>query len=217
MNSLTFFGLPMATRFSGSLTDVGRRLFERSFGRMADFLASSGVSPHILTLGGLLLTALATYLYMLIKYQGAFYAIYAGVALIVGSLLDGLDGAVARRQGRATKAGALIDSTTDRVSDTLIALGIALTGLVEPILVLVMLALAMLVSYIRARGEALGVAMAGVGLGERWVRIIIFIIATLLTPIWQQALALSVVAVSILAFITVVQRIAYALRCLSNS
>lgn len=192
-------------------------MFEKSFGRVADFLAASGVSPHIITLGGLLLTALAAYLYTLIRYQGDFYAIYAGAALMAGGLLDGLDGAVARRQGRTTKTGALIDSTTDRVSDTLIALGIALTGLVEPILVLVMLALAMLVSYIRARGEALGVAMAGVGIGERWVRVIIFIIATLLTPVWRQALALSVITVSILAFITVVQRIAYALRSLSTS
>ena len=91
---------------------------------------------------------------------------YFGWALVIGiiaSLCDGMDGAVARAGAGPTKAGAFLDSTLDRVSELMVAAALVVYFVREgpqwgPVVaVLVFMGAAQMVSYIRARAEALGV------------------------------------------------------------
>ncbi len=129
-------------------------------------LVRAGVAPDRLTLAGLGL-ALAVPLACLLS-------AWLGLALLLASgLADSLDGALARATGRATPAGAFLDSTLDRAADFLHLAGLWLLMLghgaapVPSALACFSAALlCFLVSYAKARGEALG-ATCDVGLMER--------------------------------------------------
>ncbi|MGD0013026.1 MAG: hypothetical protein ABSD56_01170, partial [Bryobacteraceae bacterium] len=75
--------------------------------------------------------------------------------------------------------GAFLDSTLDRVAEVAIFLGILAGGLAPPMLVLSALSLSFLVSYTRAKGDALGIRLSGVGIGERSERLLILAIASI--------------------------------------
>ena len=152
-------------------------------------------NPTAWTALGLLLAALAAALFA----RGA--PLEAGLALAGSGFLDIVDGAVARATGRTSQTGAFLDSTLDRVSEVLIYLGILVGGLASPPLVLVALSLSLLVSYARAKGDALGVSLAGVGVGERSERLVVLIVAALAGAAW-----LGVAVVLVLALVTFVQR-----------
>ncbi|MDG6915307.1 MAG: CDP-alcohol phosphatidyltransferase family protein [Nitrososphaerota archaeon] len=152
-------------------------------------------NPTAWTALGLLLAALAAALFA----RGA--PLEAGLALAGSGFLDIVDGAVARATGRTSQTGAFLDSTLDRVSEVLIYLGILVGGLASPPLVLVALSLSLLVSYARAKGDALGVSLAGVGIGERSERLVVLIVAALAGAVW-----LGVAVVLVLALVTFVQR-----------
>ena len=92
---------------------------------------------------------------------------------------DVLDGAVARATGRTSQRGAFLDSTLDRVSEVVVFLGILVGGYASPFLVLLALSLSLLVSYTRAKGDALGVNLAGIGVGERSERLVVLIVTSL--------------------------------------
>ncbi len=154
-------------------------------------------NPTAWTALGLLLAALAAALFA----RGA--PLEAGLALAGSGFLDIVDGAVARATGRTSQTGAFLDSTLDRVSEVLIYLGILVGGLASPPLVLVALSLSLLVSYARAKGDALGVSLAGVGIGERSERLVVLIVAALAGAAW-----LGVAVVLVLALVTFVQRAA---------
>ncbi|MEM1944521.1 MAG: CDP-alcohol phosphatidyltransferase family protein [Nitrososphaerota archaeon] len=194
---------------------MARGRLERAVTPFVDALARVGFTPNRLTLAGLAATGLATLSY----YWGGFERVgllLAGLLLAVGSFLDALDGVMARRQGSATPAGAFIDSFVDRVSDTLISLGYLMSGLVHPLPVLLMLATSMLVSYSRARGEALQVRVGDVGVGERGVRLLIAIAATLASYFHTYILTLSAVLITIVSAVTVVERVLHVLRSLGS-
>lgn len=131
-------------------------------------LAAGGISPDALTLAGLLLSIAA----------GAFAAgglfAAAGIVYVSGGVLDILDGRVARRSGRSTRAGALLDSVCDRWGEFVVLGGIAHAVRGEGVAlagVLLCTAGSQMVSYTRARAEALGVSLA-VGLMQRSERIV---------------------------------------------
>jgi len=135
-----------------SYTDGARR----GFFRMGVVLARYGVTADWLTIFGLLLQVAALPLII----SGHF-----GWALIIGivaAMCDALDGAVARAGAGSTKAGAFLDSTTDRISELIIAAALVvyffrLGQLAPTVVVLVFMGAAQLVSYTRARAESLGV------------------------------------------------------------
>lgn len=101
---------------------------------------------------------------------------WAVLGLVVSGLVDLLDGVVARGSGQASPRGAFFDSVTDRVSDALVLGGVAwyLAGESPylPTLALAAVALSMLISYERARAEALGYTARG-GLMERAERMVV--------------------------------------------
>jgi CDP-diacylglycerol--glycerol-3-phosphate 3-phosphatidyltransferase len=146
-------------------------------------LARTRVTPNALTALGVLLCAAAAILVPFEdRNQYLFY--WLGAALFVaGSVLDILDGALARAGGRSTPFGAFLDSTTDRVSEgfVLAAIAFVFARRGHDVFVLVTVgavAGSFLVSYTRARAEALGVECK-VGLATRPVRVVILSIGLL--------------------------------------
>lgn len=155
-----------------------------------------------------------------------FYApVIGGILLLISGFFDLVDGSVARVTKQASKKGAFLDSSFDKISEVVIFGGIALGGLVSPLWCLVALGLSLLVSYTRARAESLGVELKGIGIGERAERILILAIVGMI-PIHmvseqlsqvQSGLYWAVIIVSIVAGITLIQRIAATAKKLSST
>jgi archaetidylinositol phosphate synthase len=143
-------------------------------------------------------------------YSGT-HAFLGGLMLALSGFFDVLDGAVARATGRTSLRGAFLDSTLDRVAEVLVYLGIVIGGYTNDSLVLVALSLSLLVSYTRAKGDALGVSLAGIGVGERSERLVALILASLLGVVW-----LGVLVVAVLALVTFVQRTAAVSKALGR-
>jgi archaetidylinositol phosphate synthase len=98
--------------------------------------------------------------------------VLGGVLVLVAGWFDIVDGAVARVTGRTSNRGAFLDSTLDRVAEVALFAGILAGGYSSPLVVLLALAFSLLVSYTRARADALSVALAGIGIGERSERLL---------------------------------------------
>jgi CDP-diacylglycerol---glycerol-3-phosphate 3-phosphatidyltransferase len=136
-----------------SYTDGARALFFRA----GVVLARWGLTADLMTIIGLLLQAAGLPLII----TGHF--IWALVVGLIASLCDALDGAVARAGVGPTKAGAFLDSTLDRVSELMVGAALVVYFVRQgpewgPVVaVLVFMGSAQLVSYTRARAEALGV------------------------------------------------------------
>ena len=135
------------------------------------------------------------------------------VLFVIGSILDILDGALARAGGKTTPFGAFLDSTTDRVGegamlgaialvfhrhDHPVALGLTFAGVAG----------SFLVSYTRARAEALGLK-GDVGIGSRAERVVVITGGLVLAPIsiWLLVGAISLLTAT--AWLTVLQRILF--------
>jgi phosphatidylglycerophosphate synthase len=109
-----------------------------------------------------------------------------GWLYLLGASLDALDGRVARARGGGTRAGAFLDSTLDRVGELLVLGGLALSYRSSPVLVaiLVVAGASVVVSYARARGEALGASAAcRVGVMQRPERVAVVGLACALSPV----------------------------------
>lgn len=146
-----------------------RRGVERGLGPLGRGLRGLGVPADALTVFGLLASVATAFLI------ASGHLAWAVVGVIVAGVSDLLDGAIARGNGSASPRGAFFDSVTDRVSDALLLGGCAwyLAGRhpYESILAFAVAACSMLVSYERARAEALGLDARG-GLMERAERFV---------------------------------------------
>lgn len=169
-------------------------------------LGHAGISPNTVTIAGVLIQAGVAALIL----DGRLLA--AGLAATAAAFADAFDGAVAKAQGRTSKFGAVLDSTTDRLSDALFFVPLAwlygvspdITSRDEPwvaALALVTLVAAFLVSYVKARAESLGFE-CDVGIAERAERLIITILGLIFDVV---PIALAVLAS--LSAITLVQRL----------
>ena len=172
-------------------------------------LTRTRVTPNALTASGVLLCGVAS---LIVLFEGRneilFYWL-AAVVFVIGSLLDILDGALARAGGKTTPFGAFIDSTTDRVSEGFMLTAIAYILAVQhrPVFVAVAMAAvagSFLVSYTRARAEALGLR-GDVGIGSRAERVVVITAGLVLAP-WG-VLPWALVLLACTAWITVVQRV----------
>jgi CDP-diacylglycerol---glycerol-3-phosphate 3-phosphatidyltransferase len=182
------------------LTDWARRSFRFILDPLSRFLGWIGVSPNALTLFGLALHVGVAY----ILATGHFT--WGGLATLAASAFDALDGSLARHLGRVSKFGAFLDSTIDRYSEAVLYLGLTAYFLhagqpAGVILSYVAIIGSQLVSYTRARAEAIGVECKE-GLLTRVERAIILVFFLL---IHQVFIGLWVIA--ILANLTALQRI----------
>ncbi|AAB86163.1 CDP-diacylglycerol--glycerol-3-phosphate 3-phosphatidyltransferase [Methanothermobacter sp. CaT2] len=137
-------------------------------------------------------------------------SLITGAALLAASgFIDVLDGAVARRRFRPTAFGGFLDSTLDRLSDGIIIIGITAGGFTGLLTGLLALHSGLMVSYVRARAESLGIECA-VGIAERAERIIIILAGSLagyLIHPWFMDAAIIVLAA--LGYFTMIQRMIY--------
>jgi len=172
-------------------------------------LTRTRVTPNALTTSGVLLCAAAS---VLVLFEGrndiVFYWL-AALVFVAGSVLDILDGALARAGGKTTPFGAFLDSTTDRVSEgfMLTAIAYVLATHHHPVFVAVAMAAiggSFLVSYTRAKAEALGLR-GDVGIGSRAERVVVITAGLVLAP-WGM-LPWALVLLASTAWVTVGQRV----------
>ncbi len=130
--------------------------------------------------------------------------ILGGIVLLISGFFDIVDGAVARVTKSSSRKGSFLDSSLDKLSEVAVFLGLAIGDLAQPLLCMIALSLSLIVSYIRARAESLGIELKGIGIGERAERLLILAIIGMI-PI-SGAMQWAVVIVSIIAGITIVQR-----------
>lgn len=191
-----------------------RRLASRSVGG----LARAGVTPDALTVLGLSMCA-AGAVAVYFEYRNELLWFWTGAFLFwAGSLLDILDGALARQSGMGTPFGSFLDSTTDRLGE---AFMLGAIGFVfardgnEVALGAVFAAMAgsFLVSYTRARAEALSLK-GDIGIGSRAERVFVIVSGLFLAP-WGL-LPWAVYLLNVTAWITVLQRILHVRRQLKQ-
>ncbi|MDQ1318372.1 MAG: CDP-diacylglycerol---glycerol-3-phosphate 3-phosphatidyltransferase [Candidatus Poribacteria bacterium] len=201
--------------------DAMRKLTSFITQPIAKVLAGIGITANALTITGLLFGIAA----------GVFIALgrlkLAGILILIGGSFDMFDGAVARASNKNTPFGALLDSVVDRYSEGIIFLGLAIYfamegsmkdrvyGLIPTCLGLIS---AFLVSYVRARAEGLKLDCK-VGLMQRPERVILLALGVLFQSFTIVNVSILIVALwilVILSHITVLQRVAFALRKLQG-
>ena len=185
------------------LNDV-RRLATRAMGG----LARTPVTPNALTASGVSLSiAGSVFVYFSYRHGHAFFWVAAAL-FVAGSLLDILDGALARASGKVSPFGAFIDSTTDRISEAFMLGAIVLVFARDHALFSVGLTVAaivgsFLVSYTRARAEIIWLR-GDVGVGDRATRVVVITAGLVLAP-WG-VLPWAIGVLTALAWYTVILR-----------
>jgi len=173
---------------------------------------SIGLTPNQVSLLGLLSALFSAYLYWSSQFDVALLTV-AALFLLISGFLDALDGVLARLYGEVTVFGGFLDSLLDRYADAFVFLGIIIGWLVKDSVWVfwgfAALVGSLLVSYCRARAEAAGIKMETVGIAERAERIIILIVATLLSIVWTDALKWTMLLLAVLTNLTVLQRVVY--------
>jgi CDP-diacylglycerol--glycerol-3-phosphate 3-phosphatidyltransferase len=181
---------------------------------MRDRLIESRLTPNTISLTGFVLNLTAAGLVV-----GRLFFL-AGVAFIVGSIMDTLDGRYSRMSGKGTPFGAFLDSTLDRLEEGIVLTAVgayfaarhdsaAAAATVAAVL------FSLMVSYTRARAEALGVACK-VGLATRPVRVVILSVGLVFARGASignfSLLAPAVYVLAGLSVLTTVQRIVFVRR-----
>jgi CDP-diacylglycerol--glycerol-3-phosphate 3-phosphatidyltransferase len=177
-------------------------------------LIESRLTPNAISIAGLIGNVVAAVL----VWQRYFFL--GGVAFVLGSVMDTLDGRYSRMSGKGTPFGAFLDSTLDRVEEGIVLTAVAswfaangnelaVAGVVAAVL------FSLMVSYTRARAEALGVECK-TGIATRAVRVVILSIGLLFAKIvtidGRSLLEWAIYALALLTIFTTLQRIAHVRR-----
>jgi phosphatidylinositol phosphate synthase len=174
-------------------------------------LTRTRVTPNALTATGVSLCLVSAVL-VYFEYGNEILFFWLGaLVFVIGSVLDILDGALARAGGKATPFGSFLDSTTDRVGEGAMLLAIALVFSRDGNQLALAAAVAavagsFLVSYTRAKAEGLGLK-GDVGLGSRAERVVVITAGLVLAP-WG-VLPWAIYLLTATAWLTVVQRILF--------
>jgi CDP-diacylglycerol---glycerol-3-phosphate 3-phosphatidyltransferase len=172
-------------------------------------LVESRLTPNAISLTGLALNIVAAVL----VWEQLFFL--GGIAFVIGSVMDTLDGRYSRMSGKGTPFGAFLDSTLDRVEEGIVLTAVAgyfaLHGHRFAAAAVVVAVLAsLMVSYTRARAEALGVECK-VGIATRPVRVVILSIGLVFARGASlgdfELLEPAVYVLAVLSLVTVAQRI----------
>lgn len=188
------------------LTDFARKQAKQLLDSVARLFQRLGLTPNLLTVIGLLLVMLIA----IVIASG--YEALGGVLLIVGAGFDATDGSLARLTNRVTKFGGFLDSSLDRYADGILMLALVWRGIESNNRLLIVLSVvaligSFLVSYTRARAEALGIQMKE-GWFTRLERMIVLVLGLLLTLVFGDlSLVVAVALLAILGNLTAVQRI----------
>jgi CDP-diacylglycerol---glycerol-3-phosphate 3-phosphatidyltransferase len=202
------------TRRNGRQSRNGQEL--RAYAR--ERLIESRLTPNAISIAGLIGNLVAAVLVT----QRLFFL--AGVAFVLGSVMDTLDGRYSRMSGKGTLFGAFLDSTLDRIEEGIVLAAVAgyfaTTGqdFAAAMCVIAVLG-SLMVSYTRARAEALGVECK-VGLATRPVRVVILSIGLVFAKGAGlgsfELLAPAVYLIAALTVVTTIQRVWHVRNQLSN-
>jgi CDP-diacylglycerol--glycerol-3-phosphate 3-phosphatidyltransferase len=172
-------------------------------------LARTRVTPNTLTAAGVTLCLAASVLVPFESRDKLLFFWLGAATFVVGSILDILDGALARAGGKSTVFGAFLDSTTDRVGEGAMLAAIALVFAragndTAVVFTIAAVAGSFLVPYVRAKAEALGLR-GDVGLGSRAERVVVITAGLVFGP-WG-GLQWAIYFLAATSWVTVVQRI----------
>jgi len=194
------------------LPDWVQNVYLRLIDPVANWLVRRGVHPNTITVFGTLCTVAGGVIY------GMGHISIGGWFLSITALFDVLDGTVARRSGRSSTFGAFLDSTLDRLADGFLLGGLAVFYATStengsiPLMITALLGLigAFMTSYTRARAESLGID-AKVGILQRPERIVLLSAPQALFGLVFDGWVLAIITVilTVTAWITVVQRVAF--------
>ena len=172
-----------------------------------------GLTPNRVSVIGFVLAFLAGVAYALTTPAQSLVLLVGVVLLMASGFCDTLDGILARTYQQATPFGGFFDSLLDRYADAFIYIGIVFSGAsiifnpeITLIITLTALASSFMVSYSRARAEAIGIKMESIGLAERPERILILAASSIVAIFWLPALATGILIIAVLATFTVLQR-----------
>jgi CDP-diacylglycerol---glycerol-3-phosphate 3-phosphatidyltransferase len=195
------------------LENMRRSIGDRLAPPMARLLINTPLTPNAVTWIGFFVTAGAA---ALIATRHFFMA---GIVVVVAGAFDMLDGALARVKGQVTKFGAVLDSTLDRLCEAMLLLALiyiyARDG--QPYWSLVAgvaLVCSLMVSYLRARMEGLGIECKA-GFFTRPERVILIALGLLLSH-FHYVLLGAVVLLAAFSFYTMIERLVYAWRHLQE-
>jgi CDP-diacylglycerol--glycerol-3-phosphate 3-phosphatidyltransferase len=200
-----------------ALAGAQRRTLRGTSENVRNRLIESRLTPNAISMTCLALNIVAA----LLVWERLYFL--GGIAFIVGSVMDTLDGRYSRMSGKGTPFGAFLDSTLDRIEEGIVLTAVAAdfaregrSGAAAAVVVAVLASL--MVSYTRARAEALGVECK-VGIATRPVRVVILSIGLIFARGASlgdfSLLAPSVYVLAGLSVITVAQRIWHVKRALS--
>lgn len=197
----------MLNRFREKITPITTRI-GNNFG-------SLGLSPTFWSMIGFAFAILSSIFFGLTNFlnqQGLEFPwqVIASIMLLISGFFDIVDGSVARVMKKTTTRGAFLDSNFDKVSEALIFIAIAIGGLSNPILAMIALSTSILVSYLRARAESLGIELKGIGIGERAERLLILAICGLI-PI-SGSIQWGVIIIILISAFSFIQRFMYVLK-----
>lgn len=197
----------MLNRFREKITPITTRI-GNNFG-------SLGLSPTFWSMIGFAFAILSSIFFGLTNFlnqQGLEFPwqVIASIMLLISGFFDIVDGSVARVMKKTTTRGAFLDSNFDKVSEALIFIAIAIGGLSNPILAMIALSTSILVSYLRARAESLGIELKGIGVGERAERLLILAICGLI-PI-SGSIQWGIIIIILISAFSFIQRLMYVLK-----
>jgi CDP-diacylglycerol--glycerol-3-phosphate 3-phosphatidyltransferase len=187
-----------------------RKNIEENIARpIVGLLAKTGLTPNAVTWIGFIITVIAGVLII------TEHLLAAGIVVLVAGFFDMLDGTLARMTGKTSRFGAILDSTLDRVSEALLLLCLLVIFVqdgktAESILAGVAIPGSLLVSYVRARMEGLGIECK-TGLFTRPERVIALVLGLLLSQ-FNYVLLIALSIIIIFSYYTVIERMVYAWR-----
>jgi CDP-diacylglycerol---glycerol-3-phosphate 3-phosphatidyltransferase len=172
-------------------------------------LAGTRLSPNVLTTAGVCLCVAAACLIPFENHNDIAVYWSAAALFILGSILDVLDGALARTSGKATPFGEFLDSLSDRVSEGFVLGAVAYVFArdgndIAATFCVAAVAGSFLVSYARAKAELIGLK-GDVGIGSRAERVVVISGGLILAP-WG-VLPWAIYFLTVTAWLTVVQRV----------
>lgn len=197
----------MLNRFREKITPITTRI-GNNFG-------SLGLTPTFWSMIGFAFAILSSIFFGLTNFlnqQGLEFPwqVIASIMLLISGFFDIVDGSVARVMKKTTTRGAFLDSNFDKVSEAIIFIAIAIGGLSNPILAMIALSTSILVSYLRARAESLGIELKGIGVGERAERLLILAICGLI-PI-SGSIQWGIIIIILISAFSFIQRFMYVLK-----
>lgn len=181
-----------------------RDWYEKTFIPLGRILAKTGLSPNQITISSVLVGLVQIYFFWKNELLlGLFF-------FILAAFMDILDGSLARAMGKVSAFGQLLDHFSDRIVEFELIFGLILGGYIPGWLGAILTFSMIMPSYVRARGEAVsGISGQGIGFFERKEKLGTLMIGIVLERWFGGSIFFAGVVVSILSFITAIQRMIY--------